>query len=226
MAKDPDPIYMQILSFRFKHSAHMLSRENRADLVMQINSTLSAFRKNSVSLKVYRSIRYDADYMLWFSTHYPDNIADLLSTLREKSKGFISYVTGFLSIYSESPYLKKGTSLEDTLNEKPGKYMVAYPMSKTNDWYQIPYEERKSIMAEHIGTALSHPDNKGIRSYTTYSFGISDSEFVVIYEVEDLAGWSRVTNRLREVKARKWIASETPILVGTYSERVELGSPS
>jgi chlorite dismutase len=44
--------------------------------------------------------------------------------------------------------------------------------------------------------------------------------------VEDLAGWSRVTNKLREVKARKWIASETPILVGTYGERVELGSPS
>jgi chlorite dismutase len=226
MAKDPDPIYMQILSFRFKHSAYMLSRENRADLVMQINSTLSAFRKNSVSLKIYRSIRYDADYMLWYSTHYPDNIADLLSTLREKSKGFLSFVTGFLSIYSESPYLNKGTSLEDTLNEKPGKYLVAYPMSKSNEWYQIPYEERKSIMAEHIGTALAHPDNKGIRSYTTYSFGISDSEFVVIYEVEDLAGWSRVTNKLREVKARKWITSETPILVGTYSDRVELGSPS
>lgn len=221
MAKESDPIYMEVLSFRFKQSSYMLSRENRADILMQINSVLSNFRKSAVSLKVYKSIRYDADYIIWFSTHYPDSIADLLSAIREKSRGFVSFVTGLFSIYDESPYVKKGTSLEDTLNEKPGKYLVAYPMSKANDWYQLPYEERKSIMAEHIGAALSHPENKGIRSYTTYSFGISDSEFVVIYEVESLVAWSRVTNKLREVKARKWITSETPVLVGTYSERVE-----
>ena len=221
MSKEPDPIYMEVFSLDFRPSFYRVSREQKENLLMEINQTLSAFRDGEVSLKLYRSIRYDASFIVWLCTHSADRIGDLASALKTSSKGFVKIVMGLFSIYDESPYLKKGVSLDDTVKEASGKYIVAYPMSKSNDWYQLPYEERKSIMAEHIGTALSHPDNKGIRSYTTYSFGISDSEFVVIYEVENLVSWSRVTQKLREVKARKWITSETPVLVGYRIDRIE-----
>ncbi|MEM3676359.1 MAG: chlorite dismutase family protein, partial [Thermoplasmataceae archaeon] len=92
------------------------------------------------------------------------------------------------------------------------------PMSKTPDWYLIDFEERKKIMAEHIGMAASHPEARQIRSYTTYSYGLGDQEFVVLYEVDSLLKWSHVTAKLREATARKWTAKEEPIFVGILAE--------
>ncbi len=109
-------------------------------------------------------------------------------------------------------------SLRDNLNQEPLEYFVAYPMSKSPEWYLLDYDERKEIMMDHIRSAMSNPEQEGIRSYTTYSFGIGDQEFVVLYEVPDLAKWSHVTEKLREAKARKWISKETPILIGMYSD--------
>jgi chlorite dismutase len=87
-------------------------------------------------------------------------------------------------------------------------------MSKSNDWYLLPYEKRKEVMDEHIKVAMTDENNKDILSYTTYSFGIGDQEFVVLYETDDLYSWMKVTQRLREVEARKWITKETPIFTG------------
>ncbi|MBW9142061.1 MAG: chlorite dismutase family protein, partial [Candidatus Aramenus sp.] len=70
------------------------------------------------------------------------------------------------------------------------------------------------IMREHIEIARTHPKNDGIRSYTTYSFGVADYEFVVIYEAPSLTNWIEVVEKLREAKARKWVTKEEPILVG------------
>ncbi len=121
------------------------------------------------------------------------------------------------SLYENSPYTKENKSLEDTLKAEPKKYFVAYPMSKDREWYLINYEERKKILSGHIGTARSDKESTGILSYTTYSFGLGDQEFVVLYEVDDLGSWSHVTQKLREVMARKWIINESPIFIGIYN---------
>lgn len=218
---DHKPIYMQVVSFRFESIFYGMDEKDRLHIVEELNKTLERARGETVNLRLYRSIRYDSDYILWFSAYEAERIGLVMEELRTSSCGSIQMTHGYLSIYQESPYLKKDQTLSDTLNESPLPYFVAYPMWKSNDWYQMGYEERKSIMAEHIGVAVAHPANRGIRSYTTYSFGISDAEFVVIYEVENLSAWSKVTQALREVKARKWISSETPVLVGSLVEKIK-----
>ncbi len=75
-------------------------------------------------------------------------------------------------------------------------------------------------MAEHIGMALADPEGRSVRSYTTYSYGLGDQEFVVLYETESLAAWSHATKKLREARARKWIVNETPIIVGILREKL------
>ncbi len=105
------------------------------------------------------------------------------------------------------------------LKVEPLKYFVAYPMKKSVDWYLLPFDEREKIMMEHINIAKNHPKNNGIRSYTTYSFGIGDYEFVVIYEIPNLSDWVEVVEKLREAKARKWITKEEPLLVGELKDQ-------
>jgi chlorite dismutase len=94
-------------------------------------------------------------------------------------------------------------------------------MIKDPTWYLEPSEDRKRIMSEHISMAVNDPENSDIRSYTTYSYGIGDQEFIVMYETDSLTDWSHVTQRLREAKQRKWITKEYPIFVGIYQDELK-----
>ena len=211
-------IYTMILAYKGTEKLWNSARDEIAALEKVIEGKLDLLRKDFINLRSYRSLRYDSDFIFWVSSHKPEDFYRFKAELNLLFRGMAETSFSMLSIYEHSPYLKGNATLEDTLHNSPSPYFVAYPMSKTVDWYLIDYEERKRILAEHIGMAVSHPENRDIRSYTTYSFGLGDQEFVVLYEVDDLSAWSHVTEKLREATARKWIIREWPILVGTLNE--------
>ena len=159
--------------------------------------------------------------VIWASSYTPADLASFRENLNRTFAGLGEPVYSMLSLYEHSPYLKAGQELSDSLGFSPLKYFVTYPMNKSPDWYLIDPKERKTIMSEHIGMATSNPDNKDIRSYTTYSYGIGDQEFVVMYETDSIAQWSHVTAKLREARQRKWVTKEDPIFVGILSEPYE-----
>ncbi|MGP6206418.1 chlorite dismutase family protein [Cuniculiplasma sp. SKW3] len=211
MDKRITELYMYIFSIKeFDHEVVKGNLgNNRGELI---------WRSNLKHLNLYESLRGDCDIIGWASADDPSNILSLLKELKSSIRGKGEIVHSFLSIYQRSPYLKNSLNIEKQINESRKKYIIAYPMSKSNDWYLLPYDQRKRIMDEHIRTAMTDPNNKDILSYTTYSFGIGDQEFVVIYETDSLYSWMKVTEKLREVEARKWIIKETPILTGIRIE--------
>ena len=172
--------------------------------------------KNKIkTFNMYNSLRSDSDYIIWCTADSPESFITLKESVRNIFDKFsLDIIQSYLSIYERSPYLKNSLNIEDQIRNSTRKYLVVYPMSKSNDWYLLPYEKRKEVMDEHIKVAMTDENNKDILSYTTYSFGIGDQEFVVLYETDDLYSWMKVTQRLREVEARKWITKETPIFTG------------
>ncbi|BFH72552.1 chlorite dismutase family protein [Sulfurisphaera javensis] len=206
-------VYMTVNMFKFSHEWWKLGKEEKKKIISKIDEMEKDYEKKIISLKRFISLRYDGDIIYWLSdfntTPLNEFRYDLLST------SYLEEKISLFSVFKESPYTMGGNKdLSSFLKIPPLKYFVAYPMKKSPDWYLLPFNERKDIMAEHIKIARTHPDNEGIRSYTTYSFGIGDYEFVVIYEIPDLYRWTNVVEKLREAKARKWITLEEPILVG------------
>ncbi|WP_337860627.1 chlorite dismutase family protein [Ferroplasma sp.] len=210
-------IYTYVLTYKLNGKFWSLTTPEKEALNSNIINFIKGYRKNLISIKYYKSIRHDNDIIFWSSSESP--------LVLEKLKEGINIAIGIygrsqysmFSLYEHSPYVNASNNLEDTLKTESKKYFVAYPMSKDREWYLINYEERKKILAGHIGTARSDKESPGIISYTTYSFGLGDQEFVVLYELDDLAAWSHVTEKLREVMARKWIINEAPIFVGIYN---------
>ena len=209
MEDQMNELYMLIFSVKEFHHANVKDILDREKL--KHNSGLK-------HLNLYESLRGDCDIIGWASADDPSNILSLLKELKKVIEGKGEIIHSFHSIYQRSPYLKNSMNIEEQILNSRKKYMIAYPMSKSNDWYLLPYDERKRIMDEHIRAAMTDPNNKDILSYTTYSFGIGDQEFVVIYETDSLYSWMKVTEKLREVEARKWIIKETPILTGIRIE--------
>jgi len=202
----PEEYTSEVLSFYYTESFWELHDPSKSKKLDSIKLKLLDWAKSSKAIKaeMYGSLRGDSDIIFWLMCKDPKEISKAKQMLEGMLSGFASFKHGFLSIYSEAK--AKGS--------ENGEYFVAYPMSKTPEWYLLDKEESKRIVAEHVNIAVNSTHNNGIVSYTTKSFGIADHEFVVIYEIPSLYEWVKVTEELRSAKARKWITSETPILTG------------
>ncbi len=210
-------IYTYVLAYKLNGRFWELDNKNKNEINDRAIEFIKNYGKKLISIKYYKSMRHDNDILFWLSAHDPLDLEKFKEGFNSIIGTYGKTVYSMFSLYENSPYIKENKSLEDTLKAEPKKYFVAYPMSKDREWYLINYEERKKILSGHIGTARSDKESTGILSYTTYSFGLGDQEFVVLYEVDDLSSWSHVTQKLREVMARKWIINESPIFIGIYN---------
>ncbi|BCU69275.1 chlorite dismutase family protein [Stygiolobus caldivivus] len=212
-------VFMYVISLKFSDKWWELSKAQRGQFISTIGEVEKSHYNKLGSIKRYNSLRDNGDIIYWVADTDTSNLNEFRYSVLSSLSGLVSERLLFFSYFKPSPYTGK-TSVEilKYIKQEPLRYFVAYPMKKTVDWYLLPFEERKEVMDEHINVARSHPDNKGIRSYTTYSFGIGDYEFVVIYEIPELDKWINVVERLREVKARKWVAFEEPIIVGEIGD--------
>ncbi|HLI46986.1 MAG TPA: chlorite dismutase family protein, partial [Geobacterales bacterium] len=162
-------------------------------------------------LRIFKSLKVDLDVLLWAFVKDTVGITELQNIIKRRLGKYISKAYTLFSIYEPSPYFKDQLR---PVNKEPKKYLVAYPMKRDPEWFLLDESERKKMLEEHIRMARLHPEGKGIISYTTYSFGIDDNEYVVIYELDSLIGWSHVVEKLREAKHRKWVIREEPVLIG------------
>lgn len=90
-------------------------------------------------------------------------------------------------------------------------YLVAYPFTKTTEWYLLGRDARQGMMNEHIRIGKQYRD---ITQLLLYSFGLQDNEFVVVYETDDLSVFSRLVHELRNTEGRKYTESDSPLHTG------------
>lgn len=109
-------------------------------------------RTASVQLRgVYSlvGLREDVDLMLWVVSTDLDAIQRLAVGLRHTGLGrylesrqtYVGMVAGARYDPAHSPAFMQGARAK--------KYISVYPFVKTADWYLLPYERRRELMAEH-----------------------------------------------------------------------------
>ena len=97
----------------------------------------------------------------------------------------------------------------------PKKYLSVYPFTKTPEWFLLPFEERRDLMAEHGKMGNEFPS---ILTNTVNSFGIADQEFIVALEDDDPSVLIAMVQRLRAAKVRLYTQADTPIFLGLRKE--------
>jgi peroxiredoxin len=94
-------------------------------------------------------LREDAELMLWVLSQDLDAIQQLAVSLRHTGLGhyltmrqvYVGVVAGGRYDPAHMPAFMQGAA--------PKKYISVYPFVKTADWYLLPYERRRELMAEH-----------------------------------------------------------------------------
>jgi chlorite dismutase len=163
----------------------------------------------------------DADLIVWTAQEVEDagtpaRFFDHMARALACYRSVLEVVDVLWGVTRPSPYTKgRSRRAIDPFANDRSRYLVAYPFTKTAEWYLLASEQRQELMNEHIRIGRSHP---GIDQLLLYSVGLQNHEFVVVYETEDLERFSALVAELRTTAARPYTARDTPVRVGILQD--------
>ncbi len=169
-------------------------------------------------LYLVRGLESEADVLVWSSVNLPDP-EDAGKYFAERAgaenrhRDIVDPVHALWGMTRPSEYSRRERSAQeiDPFAAERSPYLVMYPFTKTADWYLLGRDTRQGMMNEHIRIGKQFRE---ITQLLLYSFGLQDQEFLVVYETDDLALFSRLVYDLRDTEARRYTKADTPLHTG------------
>ena len=159
--------------------------------------------------------RPDADLMMWWIGHSPEDLQDLLIAFKRSGLGRrLELSWAFMGVVRPSEFSKDHLPAF-VRGEQPRRYACVYPYVRTTEWYLLPKEERAALLREHGEFGREYPD---VLANTTSAFGINDWEWILAFEADDLSRIVDCLRRLRDAKARAYTKEEVPFVTGIRKE--------
>jgi chlorite dismutase len=159
--------------------------------------------------------RADAELLMWWVAHSPDDLQDLLIAFRRSALGRqLDLSWAFMGVVRPAEFSKDHLPAF-ARGEPPQRYLCVYPYVRTTEWYLLPAEERSALLREHGEMGREFPD---VLANTTSAFGLSDWEWILAFEADDLSRIVDCIRRLRDAKARAYTKEEVPFVTGIRKE--------
>ena len=198
--------------------ADLAKEESAKEVENVLNTTKITYRSYSNV-----GFRDDADFMLWFMSENVDDLQKAIEKIYTTVFGkYIMPSRTYLSCTRPSAYTRNtvtATSQGFVAGDKPKKYTIVYPFTKTREWYLLPQEQRQKIMDEHIQTSSKYPQ---VILNTTYSFGIHDEDFMLAFEMDDIRDFQDLIMDLRETAVSTYVKNDIPMIVCVKKDLVQL----
>jgi peroxiredoxin len=155
--------------------------------------------------------RADAELMMWWIGRSPDDIQELLVAFRRSALGKrLDLAWAFMGAVRPAEFSKDHLPAF-VRGEAPRRYASVYPFVRTSQWYLLPPEERSALLREHGEMGREFPD---VLANTTSAFGLSDWEWILAFEADDLSRLVDCIRRLRDAGARAYTKEEVPFITG------------
>ncbi len=240
-----EPTYVAFWLYRAMPEWRWLDDSARAHLRAEYARTLEE-HTGALTLRGAYSLvglRHDADVMLWLHGPSMAAIQDLAVALRKTGLGsYLEQVYAYTGLVPQSRYSPEHRPAF-AKGAPPREYLSIYPFTKTHEWYLLPFEERRRLMAEHgrmgqahsampevridvesdgggtavavaVAEAIKAAPTGSVLANTVNSFGLGDQEFVVAFESESPAALAAMVEDLRGAAVRIYTAVDTPIFLG------------
>jgi hydrogen peroxide-dependent heme synthase len=164
-------------------------------------------------------LRADADFMVWCHAGSSDDLQEAYSRLRRTTLGAISEPVWSTMALHRPAEFNKGHIPAFLADEQPRDYVCVYPFVRSYDWYLLPDEERRTMLAEHGRMARGFPD---VRANTVPAFALGDYEWVLAFEADELHRIVDLMRHLRASQARLHVREELPFYTGRRKPLMEL----
>src|SRR5437763_4362773 len=194
--------------------------EDRSGAVSETPDYLDALAGKGVAVRgVYdlAGLRADADYMIWWHAEEIEQVQAAYTGFRRTARGRASAPVWSNAALHRPAEFNKSHVPAFLAGEEPRKYLCVYPFVRSYEWYLLPDEERRHMLAEHGKEARDYPD---VRANTVASFALGDYEWMLAFEADELHRIVDLMRHLRATEARLHVREEVPFYTG---HRVDVG---
>jgi len=205
--------------FRAESSLPDAARTAIADEVDALFDELAG--KDVVVRGVYdvAGLRADADLMIWWHAEDAQALQEAYSRFRRTALGrACTPVWSQMALHRPAEFNKSHVPAFLS-GEEPRTYVCVYPFVRCYEWYLLPDEERRAMLAEHGKLARGYPD---VRANTVASFALGDYEWMLAFEADDLHRIVDLMRDLRASAARRHVREEVPFYTGVRKPIAEL----
>jgi len=97
------------------------------------------------------------------------------------------------------------------LGVEPKTWLTVYPFVRSYEWYLLPEEERRELLAEHGIMGRDYPQ---VAANTVAAFALGDYEWLLALEADELTDLVDLMRHLRSSGARRHVRLEVPFYTG------------
>ncbi|HEY0487745.1 MAG TPA: hydrogen peroxide-dependent heme synthase [Mycobacteriales bacterium] len=195
---------------------------DRAELTREVEQLFEQLAAKDVVVRgTYdvSGLRADADLMVWWHAESADELQEAYGRLRRTALGRrLTPVWSQAALHRPAEFNK--SHLPAFLaDEEARAYVCVYPFVRSYEWYLLPDEERRAMLAEHGQMARGYPD---VRANTVASFALGDYEWMLAFEADELHRIVDLMRDLRASTARRHVRAEVPFYTGRRKPVAEL----
>jgi len=164
-------------------------------------------------------LRADADLMIWWHASTAEALQEAYGRLRRTALGRrLDPVWSQMALHRPAEFNKSHIPAF-LAEEEPRRYVSVYPFVRSYEWYLLPDEERRFMLAEHGKMARDYPD---VRANTVAAFALGDYEWMLAFEADELHRIVDLMRELRAATARRHVREEVPFYTGVRKPVAEL----
>jgi peroxiredoxin len=165
------------------------------------------------------ALRADADLMVWWHASTADALQEAYSLLRRTRLGtHLEPVWSNMALHRPAEFNKSHIPAF-LASEDAHPWVCVYPFVRSYEWYLLPDEERRALLAEHGKMAREYPD---VRANTVASFALGDYEWMLAFEADELHRIVDLMRHLRGSETRRHVREEVPFYTGRRRGTAEL----
>jgi chlorite dismutase len=165
------------------------------------------------------SLRADADVMIWLHGPQAETLQAAVRRLRRtRLLAGLLPTWNALGVHRDAEFNRAHVPgfLRD---ERARDWLTVYPFNRSYDWYILPEEERRRMLAEHGRKGAAY---KSVVANTVAGFALGDYEWILPMESDELVDLVDMMRELRATDARMHVREEVPFFTGRRIEISEL----
>jgi chlorite dismutase len=164
-------------------------------------------------------LRADADLLLWLTGPDPAALQAALRALRRTAELAPLLPTwNALGVHRDAEF-SRAHAPAFLRGLPPKAWVTVYPFVRSYDWYLLPEDERRGMLAEH---GRKGSEFAGVQANTVASFALGDYEWILALESDDPRELVDLMRHLRATEARRHVREEVPFFTGRLIEPAEV----
>jgi chlorite dismutase len=185
-----------------------------ATMTSDLSATVGGLADRGVVVRgIYdvTGMRASAELMVWLHGSDPAALQKALRAIR-RTPGLAAMecVWSAMGVHREAEFNKRHIP-GFMSGADPRQWLCVYPFVRSYEWYLLPEEERASLLAEHGRKGAAFTD---VVANTVSTFGLSDYEWLLPLESDNILSLVDMMRDLRATGARRHVREEVPFFTG------------